>query len=154
MEKIIRDSNDEDLELLEEMYINEFENHEERAQQFAKDLIRRFKTIICISDKQILGTISWDTRDGLNDGVVEVVGLGVNSNYRKQGIGRALVLSLIREAKKFFSKFGYKLRVIYLFMERNNETGRKFYNFMGFREVSVVPAFYPHDDAVFWIKYF
>ena len=154
MEKIIRYSNEEDLELLEEMYINEIENHKERAQQFAKDLIYRFKTIICISDKKILGTISWNTKGGLNDGVVELVGLGVKPDYRKQGIGRALILSLIRETKKLFSKFGYKLRVIYLFVERNNETGRKFYNYMGFREVSVIPAFYPHDDAVFWIKYF
>ncbi|MFX1496667.1 MAG: GNAT family N-acetyltransferase [Promethearchaeota archaeon] len=136
------------------MYLNDVENHEQRAIEFASDLIFRLKTIICATDLKIVGTVSWDTRGGLNDGVIELIGLGVTQGYRRQGIAKELVLTLISETKKFFKLKGYKLRVIYFFMERSNSIARKFYESMGFREVSVIPAFYPNDDAVIWIKYF
>jgi ribosomal protein S18 acetylase RimI-like enzyme len=64
------------------------------------------------------------------------------------------VLSLENEARKYFSKAGYKLRVIYLFMEKSNNIGELFYNHIGFCKVSDIPSFYPKDDAVMWIKYF
>ena len=154
MDKIIRNATEKDMDLVVKLYLDEVENHQQRAQQFAKDLIYRFKTIICISDKTILGTISWDTRGGLDDGVIELVGLGTNSDFQRQGVARELVLSLENEARKYFSKAGYKLRVIYLFMEKSNNIGVLFYNHMGFRKVSEIPSFYPNNDAVMWIKYF
>ncbi|MFX0057869.1 MAG: GNAT family N-acetyltransferase [Candidatus Hodarchaeota archaeon] len=154
MKKIIRKVSEEDIDLLVEMYMTDVENHEQRAIEFAKDLIYRFKSIICVSNKQVFGCITWDTKGGLNDGVIELVTLGVKPNYQRLGIARELLLYLINEAKKFFSESGYKLRVIYLFMERSNEIAHRFYNFMGFREIAEIPSFYPHDDAKIWIKYF
>jgi len=154
MDKIIRNATEKDMDIVVKMYLDEVENHQLRAQQFAKDLIYRFKTIICVCDKNILGTITWDTRGGLDDGVIELVGLGTSFNFKRKGIARELVLSLINEANKYFSKAGYKLRVIYLFMEKSNNIGKLFYNHMGFRKVSEIPAFLPKDDAVMWIKYF
>jgi len=153
MDKIIRSATEKDMEILVKMYLDEIENHQQRAQQFAKDLIYRFKTIICVSDKIILGTITWDTRGGLDDGVIELVGLGTSPDFKRQGIARELVLSLINEAKKYFSNAGYKLRVIYLFMEKSNNIGKLFYNHMGFRMVSEIPSLYPNDDAVIWVKH-
>lgn len=154
MEKIIRYASENDFNLIKEMYLHNVEDHEQRAKQFAKDLIFRLKTIICVTDGKLLGTVSWATRGGVEDGVIELIGLGVIQEYRKQGIAKELVLTLINEAKDFFKRVGYKLRVIYFFMERQNKVGRAFYKRMGFREVSIIPAFYPHDDAVLWIKYF
>jgi len=154
MEKIIRNVSEQDMEFLIKMYLNDVENNQERAVQFSKDLIYRFNTIICISGEEILGCITWDTRGGLNDGVVEIVTLGINPKFQRQGIARELLLKLISQAKIYFSEARYKLRVLYLFMERNNKVARKFYEFMGFREISLIPAFYPHDDATIWIKYF
>jgi len=153
MDKIIRNATEKDMDIVVKMYLDEVENHQQRAQQFAKDLIYRFKTIICVCDKNILGTITWDTRGGLDDGVIELVGLGTSSTFKRQGIARELVLSLINEANKHFSKAGYKLRVIYLFMEKSNNIGELFYNHMGFRKVSDIPSLYPHDDAVIWVKH-
>jgi len=154
MEKIIRNVSEQDMELITKMYLNDVENHKERAIQFAKDLIYRYKTIICISDATILGSITWDTRGGLNDGVAEIVALGITPKFQRQGIARELLLTLINQAKNYFSEVGYKFRVLFLFMERTNKAARKFYEFMGFREISEIPAFYPHDDARIWIKYF
>jgi len=152
MDKILRNATEKDMDLLVNMYLEEVEDHQQRAQQFAKDLIYRFKTIICVSDENILGTITWDTRGGLDDGVIELVGLGTSSNFKRQGIARELVFSLINEAKKYFSKAGYKLRVIYLFMEKSNNIGKLFYNHMGFHKVSDFPSLYPHEDAEIWVK--
>lgn len=153
MDKIIRNTTEKDMDLLVKMCLDEIENHQQRAQQFAKDLIYRFKTIICVCDKNILGTITWDTRGGLDDGVIELVGLGTSSNFKRQGIARELVLSLENEARKYFSKAGYKLRVIYLFMEKSNNIAGLFYNHMGFRKVSEIPSLYPNGDAVIWVKH-
>jgi len=154
METIIRKISEKDFNLLREIYLQDVEDHVQRAKTFAEDLIYLFKTIVCETNGKIIGTISWDTRGGLNDGVIELIGLGVSQDYRRQGIAEELVLTLINEAKDFFKVEGYKLRVIYFFMENQNKGGRAFYKHMGFREVSIIPAFYPHDDAVFWIKYF
>ena len=153
MDKIIRNATEKDMDIVVKMYLDEVENHQQRAQQFAKDLIYRFKTNICVSDKNILGTITWDTRGGLDDGIIELVGLGTSSNFKRQGIARELVLSIENEARKYFSKAGYKLRVIYLFMEKSNNIGALFYNNMGFRKVSEIPSLYPNDDAVIWVKH-
>jgi hypothetical protein len=58
MDKTIRNATEKDMDLLVKMYLEEVENHQQRAQQFAKDLIYRYKTKICVSDKKILGTIT------------------------------------------------------------------------------------------------
>ena len=154
MDKKIRNATEKDMDIIVKMYLDEVENHQQRAQKFAKDLIYRFKTNICVSDKNVLGTISWDTRGGLDDGIIELVALGTRSEFQRQGVMRELVLSIENEARKYFSKAGYKLRVIYLFMEKSNNIGELFYNHMGFRKVSEIPSFLPKDDAVMWIKYF
>ena len=154
MDKIIRNATEKDMDIIVKMYLEEVENNQQRAQNFAKDLIYRFKTNICLSEKNVLGTISWDTRGGLEDGIIELVALGTLSEFQRQGVMRDLVLSIENEARKYFSKAGHKLRVIYLFMEKSNNIGELFYNHMGFRKVSEIPSFLPKDDAVMWIKYF
>jgi len=154
MDIIIRNATVKDMDVIVKMYLDEVENNQQRAQKFAKDLIYRFKTNICVSDKNVLGTISWDTRGGLDDGIIELVALGTHSDFQRQGVMRELVLSIENEARKYFSKAGHKLRVIYLFMEKSNNIGELFYNHMGFRKVSEIPSFLPKEDAVMWIKYF
>ncbi len=153
MDKIIRNATEKDMDIIVKMYLEEVENNQQRAQKFAKDLIYRYKTNICLSEKNVLGTISWDTRGGLEDGIIELVALGTLSEFQRQGVMRDLVLSIENEARKYFSKAGHKLRVIYLFMEKSNNIGELFYNHMGFRKVSEIPSFLPKDDAVMWIKY-
>jgi ribosomal protein S18 acetylase RimI-like enzyme len=153
-EFIIKIIEKEDELLLKEMYLRDIEEDHDKASRFAHSLIYKQKTIACTHRNQVIGTISWDVRGGVEDGVIELTALGISPSFHRRGIGRELTLSLIREAKALFIKFGHKLRVIYLFMERNNEVGRKFYQSLGFREIFTIPSYLPHDDAVFWIKYF
>ncbi|TFG96206.1 GNAT family N-acetyltransferase [Candidatus Thorarchaeota archaeon] len=149
----IRKATDVDRSLLENMYLEEIEDHAERASKFAEDLIDHFKTMLAMQDNQLCGTLTWYRRGGFDDGVVEIIGLGVNGKFQRQGVAKKLVNYFIQETSKFYSENGYSLRVIMLFMEGNNEVARKFYSNLGFIEVARIPKLYPHDDGVIWIKH-
>ena len=149
----IRTATASDIVLLENLYREEIEDHKGRAEKFAHDLVLRFKTLLAIEGNQVCGTITWEPRGGLDDGVSELVGLGVNEKYRRQGIATKLFNTMVDEATNFYTNEGYSLRVIILFMERSNETARKFYSANKFKEVAVIPSLYPHDDASIWLRH-
>jgi ribosomal protein S18 acetylase RimI-like enzyme len=144
----------DDIPSLEKMYRTEIESHIERAQQFAKDLVLRYKTLLATEDNVICGTVTWEPRGGLDDGVAELISLGVNANFRRQGIGTQLVQAMIKEVTRFYSTRGYPLRVILVFMEHDNEIARKFYTANKFKEVASIEALYPDDDASIWTRHF
>ena len=148
-----RSTTSTDVPLLEQMYQEEIENHPERARKFAEDLVFKYKTIIAFKDNELCGTVSWEPRGGLDDGVVEIIGLGVKEHFKRQGIATNLVNLMIEEASKLYSKQGYNLRVILLFMEKGNEIARKFYSANRFKETSVIPSLYPHGDASIWTRH-
>ncbi len=138
---------EEDRDILVEMYYHEIEENQVQAQQFADDLIQRYNTILNISDSEICGTLSWEIRGGLDDGVIELVAMGVTEKYRRKGVGSGLVIQMLEMARLVFSESGSMLRIVYLFMENQNETARQFYESLGFDEEIRLSAFYPHDDA-------
>jgi len=142
-----------DKNLLEDMYLNEVEHHAERARKFADDLIDHFETMLALQDNQLCGTLTWDTRGGYDDGVVEIIGLGVNEEYKRHGVATKLLDYFIQEVSKFYSEKGYSLRVILVFMESANEVARKSYSHLGFDEVARIPNLYPGDDGVIWTKH-
>ncbi len=145
----VREASESDRELLVRLYVSEVGDDAGLAKEFADDLLR-FRTILCLTDDEVIGTVSWDIRGGLDDGVVELIGLGVNPQHRRQGVAKELVQTLIRSASDHYSSKGHHLRVVYLFMEKDNDLGRSFYESMGFNEVAEVPGLYPHDDASIW----
>jgi ribosomal protein S18 acetylase RimI-like enzyme len=147
--RTVREATDSDRELLVRLFISEVEDNIDLAEGFATDLLR-FRTILCLDKEAVIGTVSWDIRGGLDDGVVELIGLGVNPEFRRQGIAKELVHTLIHDVSKYYSNNDYNLRVIYLFMEKGNEEGRAFYKSIGFKEVADVPNLYSHDDAAIW----
>jgi len=147
--RTVRKATSSDKKLLVRLFISEVEDNRTLAEAFAADLLR-FQTILSLDDGNVIGTVSWDARGGLDDGVAELIGLGVNPDYRRKGVARELVQTLIHDVSKYYSEQDYKLRVIYLFMEKGNEVGRAFYESVGFKEVADVPNLYPHDDAAIW----
>jgi len=149
----IRTATDRDFNLLREMYLEEVENHVERAETFANDLIHHFKTMLALQDDKLAGTLTWDARGGYDDGVVELVSIGVNKSFQRKGIATQLVNELIDKASGFYKHRGYILRVIILFMERQNDVARKFYSSLAFNEEATIPGLYPHDDGVIWTRH-
>jgi ribosomal protein S18 acetylase RimI-like enzyme len=150
----IRNASQEDIQILRQMYLSEVENHEERATAFANDLIQRFKTLLAFSEGSLCGTVSWDVRGGLDDGVVEMTSIGVNASYQRQGVASKLVERMIEEATDYFTQRGHGLRVIILFMERMNEVARKFYSSLDFKEEASITGLYPTDDGSIWTRHF
>ncbi|MHA2141155.1 MAG: N-acetyltransferase family protein [Candidatus Thorarchaeota archaeon] len=147
--RTVREAIDSDRELLVKLFISEVEDNVRLAEAFVSDLLR-FRTILCLEGETVIGTLSWETRGGLDDGVVELIGLGVNPECRRQGVAKELVQTLIHDVAKHYSNNDHILRVIYLFMEKGNEGGRAFYKSLGFKEVADVPDLYTHDDAAIW----
>ena len=148
----IREAIRTDRASLIQMYLHDVEKDEKRARAFADDLLNRMNTIVCVQDSRVIGSLSWDIRGGVEDGVIELVSMGVTEEHRRQGIGRALVEEMRESATERFAAEGQRFRFIYLFMEKANQTARGFYRSMGFGEVCMIPSMYPHDDACVWTQ--
>lgn len=148
-----RNADEADRKRLIDLFLSEVEDNRPEAERFASDLLDHLKTILCIIDDKLVGTVSWDIRGGLDDGVIELIGLGVNHRYRRQGVATGLLNKLIETATAYYRQESENLRVIYLFMERSNDGARLFYRKSGFIEVAKIPELYPEDDAAVWTKH-
>ncbi len=148
----IRRARESDHTALMNLYQDDIESDETASQRFADDLIYKMNTLLCLKEEEVLGTVSWEVRGGLEDGVIELIGLGVDEEFRCQGIATDLVNALIKDAKGYYESMGYMLRFVYLFMEASNETARSFYRRVGFTEVSEIPNMFIHDDGSIWTK--
>lgn len=148
----IRDAIEGDRTALVQMYLRDIENDDKKARAFAEALLNRLNTLVCMEGTHVLGSLSWDIRGGVEDGVIELVSMGVAEEFRRQGVGRALVQAMKESAIECFAAEGQHLRFIYLFMEKENQDARKFYGSVGFKEVCTIPAMYPHGDACVWTQ--
>jgi len=147
----LRRATQEDIGHIATMYTEDIENNKARAMEFARDLVERFHTILCLDGEKLCGSISWETRGGLDDGVAEIVGLGVRPTYRRKGIATKLVRETIKQLHQLFAAAGSHLRLAYLFMERDNGSARMFYTKLGFEETATIPRMYPHGDAAVFV---
>jgi ribosomal-protein-alanine acetyltransferase len=76
----------------------------------------------------------------LVEGETELLNLAVTPEFRRQGVARKLVESLLAESPG----------VVYLEVRESNRAARKFYDHMGFQEVSSRPGYYqdPPEAAI------
>jgi len=74
------------------------------------------------------------------EGETELLNLAVAPEFRRQGVARKLVESLLGESP----------RAVYLEVRESNRAARKFYNHMGFQEVSWRSEYYqdPPEAAI------
>jgi ribosomal-protein-alanine N-acetyltransferase len=76
----------------------------------------------------------------LTEGETELLNLAVAPEFRRRGVARKLVESLLAESSG----------VVYLEVRESNRIARKFYNHMGFQEVSSRSGYYqaPPEAAI------
>ena len=80
----------------------------------------------------------------LTEGETELLNLAVAPEFRRRGVARKLVESLLAESPG----------VVYLEVRESNRTAREFYNHMGFQEVSSRPGYYQHPpEAAIVMKF-
>ena len=149
---LLRNATDNDFQLLVDMFLEDIAPLKEEAIQFANDLLNRMRTILVFSDKQLAGSFSWEVRGGLEDGVVEIVGLGIRPRFRRKGLGKRMIEKAIDEIDSFFDSTNHQLRILYLFMESDNDPAKNLYLSLGFKEVVEISRFYPEHNASIWIK--
>ncbi len=149
---LLRKAIESDFDLLKEMYVRDVMPDDELAGAFAHDLLSQMETILCFYDDNLCGTISWAIRGGMDDGIIEIIGLGVTERYKRKGIATRLVNQVFVDSKEKFSSKKHKLRLAFLFMEESNEVARQFYLKQGFQEAAMISEFYPSDGASIFIK--
>ena len=76
----------------------------------------------------------------LAEGETELLNLAVSPGFRRQGVARKLVESLLAESPG----------AVYLEVRESNRAAREFYNHVGFQEVSSRPGYYqdPPEAAI------
>ena len=108
----------------------------EAAQWDVSDYLRYdFRVSVC--GTRVAGFLVSRT---LTEGETELLNLAVAPGFRRQGVARKLVESLLGEARG----------VVYLEVRESNRAARKFYNQMGFQEVSWRSGYYqePPEAAI------
>ena len=97
---------------------------EHNATMLAKDL------------EKIVGVLQWSIVEDMGAGVVEMQEVMVDKQYRRQGIGSALVAHALSSIQKTYVAQGVVLRKIFLFVAKENLPAIALYERHGFRHVA------------------
>jgi hypothetical protein len=81
---VMKKATEEDRVILENMYGREVENNTERVEAFAGNPIDSFNTIVALKDGKLCETLTWSTRGRYDNGVVELITLGVSKKFQRQ----------------------------------------------------------------------
>ena len=96
--------------------------------------------LVCVEDDQVLGYVGSQTVLGETD----MMNIAVSAAHRRQGIGEALIVSLVEQLKKRQS------HCLSLEVRESNAAAIALYEKMGFHQVGRRPNYYrnPREDAL------
>jgi ribosomal-protein-alanine N-acetyltransferase len=108
----------------------------EAAQWNVADYLER-GFLVAVRGSRVAGFVIYRT---LAEGESEVLNLVVAAEFRRQGVARELIASLV----------GGVRGVLYLEVRESNQAARNFYKSVGFQEVGVRPGYYqsPPEAAI------
>lgn len=135
---IVREMTPEDIAAVYEVEAASFHNPWMKAS--FEDELRQSQTdyLVAEDEGKIVGYIGiWDV---LGEG--NITNVAVAPAYRRQGIGRLLIESLLLRHPD--------LKAVYLEVRESNTAARKLYEAFGFEAYAVRSGYYrnPHEDAV------
>ncbi|WP_320169778.1 ribosomal protein S18-alanine N-acetyltransferase [Maridesulfovibrio sp.] len=108
--------------------------------QFKLGLERKaFRVLGCEKDGMLVGYLAYSTV--LDE--MEVLNLGVHPDFRRRGIGKALMLSLLQKCREMEIKRGL------LDVKESNHPAIALYESLGFEKVGIRKNYYPdtREDA-------
>lgn len=102
--------------------------------------------IVAECNKRIIGYVCATVeKDGVLYG--HIVSIAVHPNYRRRGIGSALLLRAIEDLRKM------GVKIVYLECRVSNEAAINFYKKHGFRIIKRIPSYYRDgEDAYVMVK--
>ena len=115
-------------------------NAPEAAQWPPQDYLQ-YDLRVCIEDGAVAGfAVARDTAPG----ECELLNLAVDENFRRRGIGKFLLESLLESRTKMSETGGGVC--VFLEVRESNASARAFYKWFGFQEVSVRPKYYDYSS--------
>lgn len=90
---------------------------------------------------KLVGVCAWFPRETVKNGLAEIIEIWVNAKERGKGIGGKLIDHAIEQMKRYYQRFGSKLRRVMLFTGATEEysAARALYEKKGFRVVAAIP---------------
>jgi ribosomal protein S18 acetylase RimI-like enzyme len=136
--------------LLAEAYQSLDSSISSSVRAFHSECDRGYHYIIAKNNGEIVGLAAWFYHGLPKHGLIEIDRYAVRSDLRRRGTGREIFRFLVKDANKFFVKYG-GLRKIFLFTREENKIAHRFYKSLGFtREAKVKKHFYANkDDLIF-----
>ncbi len=112
-----------------------------KPEQFTHELDIPFSLFIVAAHgiSIIAFAVAWDVRDEL-----QILNIGVLPEYRRMGIGVALLNDIITRADS--------AKKVYLELREKNDAANHFYNTCGFVQIGLRKNYYPDDNAILMEK--
>jgi len=130
----IRIASLEDRDYFINDYLNRYGNDMELAKKHALVCIDVHRTILLFNDQEILGSVTWAIREGVQTGLVVIFQMSIaKEQNRGKGYGGTLVKHCVNDIETFFGFKGYELRRIFIVINSENLAARNIYKNNGFK---------------------
>jgi ribosomal-protein-alanine N-acetyltransferase len=147
---IIREAREEDLN--EVIRINMVSLPEHYPYSFWRDHMLLWPKVFLVAeaDSKIVGYVMTRIETGFGHikfGIIKmghIISIAVLPEYRRKGIGKSLMIEVMRRIKEF-----YNAKEVYLEVRISNEIAIKLYERLGFKKVRVLRLYYADGEDAY-----
>lgn len=153
----IRKATIEDTDQIAEVLFSFYnmDDIQEAKQTFLDETKKEYHYIVAVEDNKIIGLVTWLVHGLPKHMLAELDRICLLPESRGKGVGKKLVEALIKNANKFYEKYGYKLRKLYLLCHETNTSAHKFYEKVGFKhETTLKEHYYEGKDEFLFSMFF
>lgn len=142
----IRIASHEDKDYFIKDYLQRYGKDMELAEKHAVVCIDVHRTIILFNDDEILGSVTWAIREGVQAGLVVIFQMSIaREENRGKGYGSNLVRHCINDIETFYGFKGYDLRRIFIVINEENLAARNIYKNNGFKVLAELNNHLGHE---------
>jgi ribosomal protein S18 acetylase RimI-like enzyme len=136
IQKVTRKQQDAFFKAYEGIY-----SSKEEAEAFYRRFLENGWISSAWKNGKLIGVLAWMPRETVKNGLAEILEIWVTSEERGKGIGSKLIDHALKQMKRYYQRFGFKLRRIMLFTGATAEfsAARTLYEKKGFRIVATIP---------------
>ena len=111
---------------------------------------------ICMSEgRTVIGSAAWHSPIDSKDGVIQILEFSIADAVRRQGNGKQLMGSLVREAIAYHQSRQVRLRRLWVALrQKKHIIARAFFASQGFTHIATVKDLLTDEDALIYIRTF